>query len=451
MKKYDMLKDSAGKSLFFFALPMILGNLFQQFYSTVDSIIVGQFVGEEALAAVGASYSLTTVFIMIAIGGGIGASVITSQYLGAALYQRMKTSVNTALLSFLAVSVLLGGIGLIFSRSILISLNTPDNILEDAILYLKIYFAGLPFLFMYNILSSIFNALGNSKTPLYLLIFSSLLNIVMDLALVGGFGLGVAGAAAATVFAQGLSAVISFCLLLRTLKHYDKQEEEKALFDVQMLGNMVKVAIPSMVQQSIVSIGMLLVQSVVNGFGSSVLAGYTAGMRIESICVVPMIASGNAVSTFTAQNLGAGQIERVKKGYLAAMKMVAAFAVIICLALTLFHESIIRSFLEAGSEAAAFETGNSYLTFIAFFFVFLGLKAITDGVLRGAGDVVVFTLANLINLGIRVIAAFTLAPLIGVQGVWFAVPMGWASNYLISLVRYLSGKWSRKKLIKAEQ
>lgn len=451
MKKYDMLKDSAGKSLFFFALPMILGNLFQQFYSTVDSIIVGQFVGEEALAAVGASYSLTTVFIMIAIGGGIGASVITSQYLGAALYQRMKTSVNTALLSFLAVSVLLGGIGLIFSRSILISLNTPDNILEDAILYLKIYFAGLPFLFMYNILSSIFNALGNSKTPLYLLIFSSLLNIVMDLALVGGFGLGVAGAAAATVFAQGLSAVISFCLLLRTLKHYDKQEEEKALFDVQMLGNMIKVAIPSMVQQSIVSIGMLLVQSVVNGFGSSVLAGYTAGMRIESICVVPMIASGNAVSTFTAQNLGAGQIERVKKGYLAAVKMVAAFAVIICLALTLFHESIIRSFLEAGSEAAAFETGNSYLTFIAFFFVFLGLKAITDGVLRGAGDVVVFTLANLINLGIRVIAAFTLAPLIGVQGVWFAVPMGWASNYLISLVRYLSGKWSRKKLIKAEQ
>lgn len=451
MKKYDMLKDSAGKSLFFFALPMILGNLFQQFYSTVDSIIVGQFVGEEALAAVGASYSLTTVFIMIAIGGGIGASVITSQYLGAALYQRMKTSVNTALLSFLAVSVLLGGIGLIFSRSILISLNTPDNILEDAILYLKIYFAGLPFLFMYNILSSIFNALGNSKTPLYLLIFSSLLNIVMDLALVGGFGLGVAGAAAATVFAQGLSAVISFCLLLRTLKHYDKQEEEKALFDVQMLGNMVKVAIPSMVQQSIVSIGMLLVQSVVNGFGSSVLAGYTAGMRIESICVVPMIASGNAVSTFTAQNLGAGQIERVKKGYLAAVKMVAAFAVIICLVLTLFHEFIIRSFLEAGSEAAAFETGNSYLTFIAFFFVFLGLKAITDGVLRGAGDVVVFTLANLINLGIRVIAAFTLAPLIGVQGVWFAVPMGWASNYLISLVRYLSGKWSRKKLIKAEQ
>ena len=448
---------------------MILGNLFQQFYSTVDSIIVGQFVGEDALAAVGASYSLTTVFIMIAIGGGIGASVITSQYLGAGQHKKMKTSVYTALITFLAVSILLGSIGLIFSKGILTALNTPENILSDAILYLNIYFVGLPFLFMYNILSSIFNALGNSKTPLYLLIFSSLLNIVLDLLLVGGMGFGIAGAAAATVFAQGLSAVISFYLLMRSLKHYEtkaedtkeqiealedgrkEKERRQQLYDVHMLGNMIKVAIPSMLQQSIVSIGMLLVQSVVNGFGSSVLAGYTAGMRIESICIVPMIASGNAVSTFTAQNLGAGKPERVKKGYLAAVRMVAAFAILICAILSLFHESIIHSFLDAGSEQAAFETGNAYLSFIAFFFVFIGLKAITDGVLRGAGDVVVFTLANLINLGIRVTAAFTLAPLIGVQAVWFAVPMGWASNYLISFIRYVSGKWSRKKLIKVEE
>lgn len=481
MKKYSMLTDSPGRSLFFFALPMILGNLFQQFYSTVDSIIVGQYVGEDALAAVGASYSLTTVFIMIAIGGGIGASVVISQYLGAGLNRQMKTSVYTALLSFLGVSIVLGVVGLIFSRNILTALNTPANILEDALLYLDIYFAGLPFLFMYNILSSVFNALGNSKTPLYLLIFSSLLNIVMDLAFVRGLGLGIAGAAVATVIAQGLSAVISFCLLLRALKGYaetrtvsgaadfaeqknmgevvvaqrketlrmtDGKKERPVLFDTAMLGNMIKVAIPSMLQQSIVSIGMLLVQSVVNGFGSSVLAGYTAGTRIESVCIVPMIASGNAVSTFTAQNLGAGKPERVKKGYLAAVKMVAAFAVIICVTLTLFHGGIVGSFLEAGSEPAAFETGNAYLSFIAFFFVCIGLKAITDGVLRGSGDVVVFTLANLINLGIRVSVAFAFAPVWGVQAVWFAIPMGWTTNYLISFVRYLSGKWSRKKLIK---
>ena len=333
---------------------------------------------------------------------------------------------------------------------------------------------------MYNILSSIFNALGNSRTPLYLLIFSSLLNIGMDLVMVRVFHLGVAGVAIATVIAQGISAVISFCLLLRLLGTYRdetntktvnagegkaeadgteangtearKAEETDAgkrkLYDFAMLGNMIKVAIPSMVQQSIVSIGMLLVQSVVNGFGSSVLAGYTAGMRIESICIVPIIATGNAVSTFTAQNLGAGQPERVRKGYVAGVRMVAAFAVLTCLILTVFHGPIINAFLEEGSDAAAFATGNDYLTFIAFFFVCIGMKAITDGVLRGAGDVVVFTLANLINLGIRVSFAFGFAGVIGVEAVWFAVPMGWTTNFVISFIRYLSGKWSQKKLIK---
>lgn len=451
MRKYNMITDSPGRSLFFFALPMILGNLFQQFYSAVDSIIVGKFVGEEALAAIGASYSLTTVFIMIAIGGGLGASVITAQYLGAALYKKMKTSVYTALISFLTVSIMLGIIGLFFGRSILMSLNTPQNILQDALLYLNIYFVGLPFLFMYNILSSVFNALGNSKTPLYLLIFSSVFNIVMDLLLVRVFHLGIAGAAVATVLAQGLSAVISLGILKKDLKEFQEESEEaQQMFNVQMLGNMIRVAIPSMVQQSIVSIGMLLVQSVVNGYGSSVLAGYTAGSRVESVCIVPMIASGNAVSTFTAQNLGAGRPDRVKRGYLAAVRMVASFAVIICLMLRLFHERIIGAFLEAGSEQAAFETGNAYLSFISFFFVLIGLKAITDGVLRGAGDVMVFTMANLVNLSIRVTIAFALSPVWGVQAVWIAVPIGWAVNYLISFISYLSGRWSRKKLIKAE-
>lgn len=483
MKQYNMLTDHPGKSLLFFALPMILGNLFQQFYSTVDSIIVGQFVGEDALAAVGASYSLTTVFIMIAIGGGIGASVITSQYLGAGQYRKMKTSVYTALLSFLAVGILLSLVGLFLNEKILIALNTPNNILEDAMLYLEIYFIGLPFLFMYNILSSLFNALGNSKTPLYLLIVSSVFNIILDLLFVKSFGMGVVGAAAATVLAQGISAIASFCILMHTLRKYaDKvthqfeavqfpkkmqlqaqsqtqpHEQEyiskrfsiRSIYDIQIWGSMLKVAIPSMLQQSIVSIGMLLVQSVVNGFGSSVLAGYSAGTRIESICIVPMIATGNAVSTFTAQNLGAGKPERVKQGYRAAVRIVMAFAVGICLILSFFHESIISSFLEQGSEPAAFATGNAYLSFLAFFFGFIGLKASTDGVLRGSGDVLVFTLANLFNLSIRVTVAFALAPVWGVQAVWIAVPMGWAANYVVSLIRYLSGKWSRKQLIKIE-
>ena len=277
-------------------------------------MIVGQYVGEDALAAVGASYSLTTVFIMIAIGGGIGASVITSQYLGAQSYGKMKTSIYTALINFLIISLLLAAGGFLLNRRILTALKTPDNILEDAVLYLEIYFCGLPFLFMYNILSAMFNALGKSKIPLCLLIFSSVLNVILDLYAVRVLFWGVAGVAAATVAAQGISALISFGILLLMLKRYETEERAK-LYDAEMLVRGTKIAIPSIIQQSIVSIGMLLVQSVVNVFGSSVLAGYSAGMRIESICIVPMIATGNAVSTFTAQNLGAGQPERVQSSY----------------------------------------------------------------------------------------------------------------------------------------
>lgn len=487
MRKYDMLKDAPGKSLFFFALPMILGNLFQQFYNMADSVIVGRYVGEDALAAVGASYSLTTVFIMIAIGGGIGASVITSQYLGAREYGKMKISVYTALISFAAVSIVLGAFGFVMCQRILLALRTPANILEDAVLYLRIYFVGLPFLFMYNVLSAVFNALGNSKTPLYLLLFSSVLNIFLDLFMVLALHLGVAGVAIATVTAQGLSAVISFLLLIGALRKFrggaqvcgsgltaeawKRQEAElereigcrelvsaeankakrkadrEKMYSLEMLGSMVKIAIPSMVQQSIVSIGMLLVQSVVNGFGSSVLAGYTSGMRVESICIVPMIATGNAMSTFTAQNLGAGNPDRVKKGYFTAYGIVIGFAVLILAVLSLFHVSIISAFIEDGSSIEAFAAGDQYLRFIRFFFVFIGMKAITDGVLKGAGDVAVFTLANLVNLGIRVFVSFRFAGIWGVEAVWYAVPMGWSVNYLISFLWFLTGRWSRKRVI----
>ena len=357
MEKFDMLGKHPGRALIFFAVPMILGNLLQQFYNMADSVIVGRFVGEDALAAVGASYSLTTVFIMIAIGGGVGASVIISQYLGAKEYTKMQTAISTALLTFLAISVILAGFGLFANRAILSSLKTPANILEDAVLYLNIYFMGLPFLFMYNVLSSIFNALGKSNIPLYLLMFSTVLNIALDLVAVIVFQKGVAGVAVATVFAQGIASVLSFWILLRRLKEYEGEDTPKK-YDMEILGNMVKIAIPSIIQQSIVSIGMLLVQSVVNGFGSSVVAGYSAGMRIESICIVPMIAMGNAISTFTAQNIGAGQTDHVKKGYRTAHGIVFAFAVVICVTLLLLKKQIISMFVGGNESSLAFQTGS---------------------------------------------------------------------------------------------
>lgn len=440
-----MLTGKPGRALFVFALPMIVGNLFQQFYTMVDSMIVGKYVGENALAAVGASYALTTVFIMVAIGGGIGASVITSQYLGAKEYGKMKTSVSTALLAFLAVSVVLAVFGFWCNDRILTALKTPEDIFWEASLYLNIYFAGLPFLFMYNILSSMFNALGKSRIPLCFLIFSSLLNIGLDLWFVRSFGMGVAGVAIATVIAQGLSALISFVVLLGQLKGYES--EKFRFFDGKMLGRMVRVAIPSIVQQSIVSIGMLLVQSVVNRFGSAVVAGYSAGMRVESLCIVPMIAMGNAVSTFTAQNLGAKSPERVRQGYRTSYGIIIGFGIVIGLVLQLFHNRIISAFLDAETSNEAFATGNAYLQFIAFFFVFIGFKACTDGVLRGAGDVGMYLVANLCNLFIRVVVANLCAPIWGIQMVWYAVPIGWVVNYLISFSWYLTGRWSRKQLI----
>lgn len=443
-KSIDLTIGSPGKGLLLFALPLILGNLFQQFYNMVDTIIVGKYVGQDALAAVGASYALTTVFVMIAIGGGTGASVIISQFLGAKENSKMKTAISTAMITFLVTSIVLGIFGIAANRQILSALHTPDNIMPEATLYLKIYFIGLPFLFMYNILASVFNALGDSKTSLYFLIFSSLLNIVLDLYAVRVLNMGVAGVAIATVIAQGIAAILSFLVLMKKLKTY---EGKGNYFDKEILKKMIIVAIPSIIQQSIVSVGMLLVQSVVNGFGSAVLAGYTAGMRLESICIVSMISMGNAVSTFTAQNVGANQTERVRKGYRISYAIIAVFAVIICAVLLLFKHPLVNLFMEEGATGEAFETGVSYLSFIAYFFVFIGLKAATDGVLRGAGDVFVFTIANLVNLAFRVSFAFLMAPVIGVQAVWFAVPIGWVINYIISGLRYLTGQWSRKKLV----
>ncbi len=445
-KKQKLVEGAPGRSLFFFALPMILGNLFQQFYNMADSVIVGRYVGEDALAAVGASYSFTNVFIMVAIGGGIGASVLTSQYLGAEKYQEMKTSVYTFLITFACLSTLLALFGLSFNPLILSALGTPENIYEDAVLYLQLYFMGLPFMFMYNVLAANFNALGKSGIPLALLIFSSLLNILLDLVMVIGFGMGVDGVAIATVIAQGVSAVVSFLLLMLLLRSYPAQEKPR-LFHIPVLLSGTRIAIPSIIQQSIVSIGMLLTQSSVNQFGSSALAGYTAGMRLESIAIVPMIGTGNAMSTFTAQNLGAGKPERVQQGYRISYGIIAAFALLLCVVCQFFYHPVLSAFMDTATSATAYETGAAYLRFIGWFFCLIGFKATTDGVLRGSGDVAVYMIANLVNLSVRVAVARICSPIWGIQMIWYAVPLGWGVNYLISYCRYRTGYWRKKALV----
>ena len=441
MKNDYLITENPLKALIVFAIPMIIGNLFQQAYTMADSAIVGRLVGEKALAAVGAAYSLTNIFICVAIGGGMGASVIVSQYFGHGNYGKLKKTVYTALVSFLVISVMLGVIGLAFSKNIMIAMNTPVEVLDMSVTYLQIYFLGLPFLFMYNVLSSMFNALGKSRIPLYFLIFSSVFNIVLDWVFVADFALDVAGVAWATLIAQGVSVLGSFTVLRKELKKLEGASD--GIFEAEELLPMAKIALPSILQQSTVSIGMMLVQSVVNSFGAESLAGFSAGMRIESICIVPMAAVGNAISSYTAQNIGAGQLKRVSKGYVQANKMVIFFGVVICVILELFPTQFITLFLGADGSQVAIATGYGYLVFMGFFFFMIGFKMAADGVLRGAGDMKLFTIANLVNLSIRVIMAMTLAPRFGIAWVWYAVPIGWTANFVISYLEYRTGKWKQ--------
>jgi putative MATE family efflux protein len=445
MDKEYLIHDRPFKALLVFAFPMIVGNLFQQFYNMADSVVVGRFVSENALAAVGASYSLTFVFISIASGGGIGASVITGRYFGARAYRGMKESVYTSLVLFLATSVVLGTFGFFFGKEIMRILNVPESILDMAAAYLRIYFLGLPFLFMYNIFSAMFNAIGQSRIPLYLLIFSSVLNIFLDVFMVYSLRMGVSGVAWATLIAQGISAVAAFVLFQREMAHY--KVETLKFFNKKEMVDMAKIALPSILQQSTVATGLMLVQSVVNGFGPEQLAGFSAGARIEGISVVPMGAMGNAVSAYTAQNIGAREYKRIQQGYHAVLSIVFFFAVIICIIVELFHNKIISLFFGTNGTVIAHETGSSYIQFTGFFYLFIGLKMSTDGILRGAQDMKMFTIANMVNLSIRVLISLFLAPVFGIQMIWYASPLGWLANFVISFSQYRNKNGKVRKLL----
>lgn len=429
-----LTKDSPSKAISRFALPMVVGSLFQQIYTLVDSAVVGKYVGEAALASIGASFALTTIFICIGVGGGAGASVLIARYFGSRDYKRMKTAIFTAIIGFLVLSLGLSAFGLIFSKDLMGLLQTPEEILDMAVLYLNIYFYGLPFLFMYNIISALYQALGESKIPLYFLIFSSVLNVILDVYFVRDLGFGLAGAAYATLLAQGLSAVLSFFVFLRKIKTI--KTEKTKIFDKREFALVSKLALPSIVQQSTITIGQLLVQSVVNSFGVEILAGFSAAMRVESLIIVPITSLGNALSSYTSQNVGAEKLDRLEKGLRASLIMVGIYSLLVFALLKINSTSIIAFFMNESSSNLAIDTGMAYLNFIGFFFILVGSKHCIDGVLRGLGDVRVFTFANIVNLFIRVSLSMTLAHKIGIGMVWYAVPLGWLANLLISSLYY---------------
>lgn len=433
-----LIEDKPMRGIWIFALPLIIGNCFQQTYTMVDSMVVGRYVGANALAAIGASYAFTNIFIWFAAGGGVGASVVVSNYFGKKEFSKMKTAMSTALIDFVFISIALAIIGLLFGRGIMTLLRTPPDVLDEAMVYLDIYFCGLPFLFMYNVISAMFNAVGKSRIPLYFLIFSSVFNMILDVILVRNVGMGIAGVAIATLIAQGISAVISFFALLYVIRGYQDENQKRKMhfFSWFETISMAKIALPSIIQQATVAIGMMIVQSVVNSFGAEALAGFSAAARVENFVAGPWGAFNNAMSTYTAQNLGAGKKERIPQGYRATNLMIMGFGVLFFFGLRIFSGNIIAFFLGNNITTTAYEVGTGYLRFLGLVSYILGLKMCVDGLLRGAADTLAFTIANFANLGVRVLIAFTLAPVYGVAFVWYAAPIGWMVNGIISYSHY---------------
>lgn len=436
----DMTIGNPFKILWTFSLPMLLSSLFQQLYNIVDSIVAGKFIGVNALAAVGASYPITALFIAVAVGSSMGCSVVVAQIFGSKKYTTMKSAISTAIISLTSLSIILTILGSIFCKPLMRLLHTPENIFSDSALYLQIYISGIIFLFLYNTATAIFNGLGDSKTPLYLLIFSSIFNIILDLVFVITFKMGVSGVALATFIAQGLSSILAIvCLIMRLRKI--EVTEKYPYFSSYILKRISRIAIPSIMQQSFISIGQICVQGLVNSYGAIVVAGYSAAFRVHTIALTSMSTMSSALSSFTAQNIGAKKISRVKEGYKAAVAITLSICGGILILFLIFAPKLIGLFVDSSESIDVINVGTEFLRTLAPFYLVVGLKMVCDGVLRGAGAMKDFMFATFSDLILRVALSFILASIIGYSGIWWAFPLGWIIGTALSVYFYYKGTW----------
>ncbi len=436
----DMTIGNPFKILWTFSVPMLLSSLFQQLYNIVDSIVAGKFIGVNALAAVGASYPITALFIAVAVGSSMGCSVVVAQIFGSKKYTTMKSAISTAIISLTSLSIILTILGSVFCKPLMRLLHTPENIFSDSALYLQIYISGIIFLFLYNTATAIFNGLGDSKTPLYLLIFSSIFNIILDLVFVIVFKMGVSGVAWATFIAQGISSILSIvCLIMRLRKI--KVTEKYPYFSSYILKRISRIAIPSIMQQSFISVGQICVQGLVNSYGAIVVAGYSAAFRVHTIALTSMSTMSSALSSFTAQNIGAKKISRVKEGYKAAVVITLSICGGILILFLIFAPKLIGLFVDSRESINVINVGTEFLRTLAPFYLVVGLKMVCDGVLRGAGAMKDFMFATFSDLILRVALSFILASIIGYSGIWWAFPLGWIIGTALSVYFYYKGTW----------
>ena len=417
----DLTVGKPSQVLWQFCLPMFGSIIFQQLYNIADSLVAGKFIGENALAAVGNSYEITLIFIAFAFGCNIGCSVIVSRYFGAKEYDDMKTSVYTALIGSAVLCAALMVFGLLGCRSLLELINTPEEILADSALYLDIYVLGLPFMFFYNIATGIFSALGDSKTPFYFLAVSSLSNIGVDILFVAGFHMGVAGVAWATFLCQGVSCILAMVVVFRRMKAIPAQRKT-VWFSWNMLGKIAVVAIPSILQQSFISVGNI--------------AGYSAAVKLNNMVITSFTTLGNGISNYTSQNMGAGKMDRVKAGFGAGRNLVWLICVPIVILYFFFGRTLLLLFMN-DPQGPAIDTGMLFLHILSPFYFVVSLKLVTDGILRGCGLMGRFMVATFTDLILRVGMAIVLSGTeLGSTGIWLSWPIGWCIGTVLSIVFY---------------
>ncbi len=432
--KGDLTVGNPSTVLFRFCLPLFGSVIFQQLYNLADSFVAGKFIGKDALAAVGNSYEITLVFLAFAFGCNVGCSVIVSRLFGAKSYGELKCAVSTTLISCAVICTLLTASGLIFGRAWLELINTPENIMEDSLLYLNIYVWGLFFVFYYNISNGIFTALGDSRTPFFFLAVSSVANIGIDILFVTKFSMGVAGVAWATFLCQGVSCILALVFVLRKLRLLSNERMERP-FSVPLLGRIARIAVPSMLQQSFISFGNIIIQGTINPFGSDTVAGYAAAIKLNNLVITSVTTLGNGISSFTSQNIGAKKYDRIRPGHRAGLKM--AFALIIAMFLIYFIAAryLIYLFLDSPT-GTAMDVGVEFLRIVSPFYFTVSLKLISDGVLRGAGLMKYFMISTFTDLVFRVLLALLLSPYFGARGIWMSWPVGWLFGAFLSLWFY---------------
>ena len=438
----DLTVGDPQTVLWKFCMPLFGSIVFQQLYNIADSLVAGKFVGENALAAVGNSYEITLVFIAFAFGCNMGCSVIVSKLFGARDFKGVKTAVSTACIFSGIICLLLMLVGITGSDLLLRLIHTPDEVFVDSRLYLDIYAWGLPFVFFYNIATGIFSALGDSKTPFFFLAVSSLSNIAVDIWFVKAFHMGVAGVAWATFLCQGVSCILAMTVIFRRLGKLESNEKSP-LFDLQLLKQIVSIAVPSTLQQSFISLGNIAIQGIINGFGAPVMAGYSAAVKLNNLVMTSFTTLGNAISNYTAQNLGAGKLSRIRQGFRSGIRLVWMLSLPLFLLYFFGGNLVLKLFLEEPTELAM-RTGMTFLRILSPFYFIISVKLVADGILRGAGRMRSFMTATFTDLILRVLLAYCFSRTsLGATGIWCAWPIGWCTATVLSLAFYLNSMHSR--------